>query len=628
MEGCLKKYFAGFSFFIVFCSGQSVAASNSDASLADSQSLVFPYPSEGVVLAQGFDSALGRKVGGVCVRGTEATLPSAAASLEFRYIFDKEQLFNDLTTSASASYGGIGFGVSVSSNFVSNTDLDNSNTYILGSTIVDKGGKQLAPTANPKQANGEQYIWLADDALALLKKNNFPEFRRRCGDSFVGTIRSGGRYDALYQQTTSDFNKSTNFGLSISAHGWGGSGSFSYSNTVRSAISQNGVTVRDLQIGGDLSSMPTTPTDVTGKLVSFAGFPEAEAVPYQIIVTPYQTLPNWPPSAATTQTSNATTREYYGQYLRLQDLYALYSRAANSQENYYTPFLSQDDVRAKATVLHMAVKCLDGFLTYCSQTGDCLPAHAWNASIGSGTCSLAILSGQPALYRSKAVTKAITGAAPAAADTAAKLADAESLTSAASLALSLVEPVPNIRNQVWKQLTSSALPLPAGDQQPTERTPFYLYYQLLASAPLRRQVSDALHPANAIGGDELLLVRQVCGATYGDTRCTAALDYSTVLSNSAENPVATGILRDYILRIRLAPLSQAFCSNSAENLMCRVPDELQNLVASLPVNFGPDRGFPASPPAPLPAPAPKPTKEKNNPPPRPYYPCGRMGQFC
>ena len=58
-------------------------------------------------------------------------------------------------------------------------------------------------------------------------------------------------------------------------------------------------------------------------------------------------------------------------YWRLIDLGALYTAAVNSPANFYTPYMSLQEVSDSADSLRLAALCVPEILQYCAMSGNC-----------------------------------------------------------------------------------------------------------------------------------------------------------------------------------------------------------------------------------------------------------------
>jgi len=337
------------------------------APLSDYTETEYPYPQTGVALGQGWNSIYGVKVTSVCISGTpEATLPISSVSSRYQYIFDREQLASLLTNSGSGSYSGYGVTASVQASFTESNSLDQSETHVLGSVIVERPGQALALT--------DGKLTLTPEALKLVNDQSFNQdpsaFLKMCGDSFVSAIRFGGRYDVLYSASTSALFNSQGSQLSVAASGYGATASYSQSSQSTSTVTRNATDVRDLAVGLDLDQrvLAATVADATTNMTAASRYNKAGQA-YMIAAYPYIALANWPKDKALAL--DDSLRNYYAMYLRLSDLYATYVDAALQPQLYYFPFMTRAEVNTTATQIALARQCIEAYLSKCRETGQC-----------------------------------------------------------------------------------------------------------------------------------------------------------------------------------------------------------------------------------------------------------------
>jgi hypothetical protein len=243
----------------------------------------YSYPNAGAKIGQGWDSFNERGTTAACVEVAEARLETASFETHVEQIQSTYSLITKATTSVSAAYNG--FGATASGSISTNTSLsintDDQNFLFTfessdGSTFAvppgarDIDGLELSDqsikglTALKSEAAQQNYLakfWerpplagggaitLTPAALELRKKSQ-KDFDRICGDGFVSAIHRGGRINILLTQRLASAASANSLAASLSASGYGGSVSGSYSSSTQKLNSTDNLSYRVLQQGG------------------------------------------------------------------------------------------------------------------------------------------------------------------------------------------------------------------------------------------------------------------------------------------------------------------------------------------------------------------------------------------
>lgn len=613
-----------------------------DSTLVDNVSFTEPFPSDGVVLGQGWNSLAGRPTMTVCVSGTELRTPGGSVTADFRYIFDREQFEKTLDITASASYSGFGVKASVSSTFNSFNSSDKSRTNILGRVLSDKGATFLVAKDAKLALTVASKKILEDENEG--KGKGAQNFFETCGDSFVSTIRLGGTLGLLFtlDQTLDKTSEAT--GLTVSASGFGASANLSVNQKTMKELSKDDTQVRQYQTAGNLDT-PTSATEAVAKIARYATYDPATAIPYQVTLTPYSLAGINARSAS--NKNRLYLKAMFWQYQRLMDLASLYNAAVLDPTSFYTPFSENLDVLARqAAILTATTRCLEPLLAMCRDSGQCgfdqLSSANSKSFLTLGSCPL---SGDQLSADEKGVVIGLLTAndvgrnqmVDAYVGKAGKVGKED--TAAAKLSadspILLVLPSDILEKQRKAVNASGASSASAASSEgasnnkanPTrfpdvakELGTFDFYYQLLATAPMRRNaVVDNKNAVIQQQGDELKAAMDMCKSRKASNLCAVYDDFTTEQSVKTSSK-ATTTLSDWVLLSRLAPLSQAFCSESLSHPLCKSPGELHAWTPDPEkqvMRFGPSHGFIPS------AKAPEPPPRVEHPPPPFRDPCDR-----
>jgi len=519
-------------------------------------------------------------------------------------LFDREQIYNSLGLTASASYGGMGWSASVSTSFSETSLADRARTRILSTTLVDKGGIQIAPS--PERMFG---IRLSEQAGKILVKQGGNErFRKLCGDGFILAIRNGGQLDVLYELTTALSDSSSAFNLTMAASGYGASANIALDKKRRDTLNNDETSIRLIQSGGTLST-PTTKESLTTKIENYPNFEKGTAAPYRVIIWPYSMLPNWHQGLKSWSVMNV--RAFFMRYQRLMDLSALYTDAQLRGDLYYFPFYpggkNSTALSKQATLLRAAARCYESLVSDCMKYGKCSFEidQAQQCQLENGDANFT--------YNDRfAVNSLVYGVGLARSvlrpsntkhninNDALKITDNDD-----SLAMMLnSEEIYNKAKGVDKNMEFKG-------SQWENKLGVDLYYALLANAPMKRMQPEDKNGKMSLvkNGDEARDALTLCeGMAYKNKCVLDENQYYNALFD-IEKPIKNNgfeILSKWVLNVRLLPLSQTFCAQSLMHPMCRSPEQLIEYLPQL-TNFtvGQDANFINQTATPIAVPPPK-----------------------
>lgn len=567
------------------------------------------YPVDGVVIGQGWYRGLGKKSMNRCVTGVSVPIEGSSATSSFKEIYDREELATSLKISASGSYGSA---FSASSSYSKDTSLIKTKRNILSQIDVDKGGVQLAPDApldrdDPQGRLFPKYqIKFTPEALVILTspKDNAVEklkkFRALCGDSFVATIRNGGKYVVKFQfdRTESSMKESFEASASGGYGGFGGSGSISRS--VNTAKDSSDTSVDSYQLGGELT-IPINAAEAYAKISNFANFPSDKSAPYSITVMPYQAISQWPQALNSASVSDRYLKHLVGHMWRLDELSRVYDDAVLNSNKYYFPFqvTKEETVEARkdeiqkqlirnSDILKAASYCISGFVSACALYGECEEASAINYcpkfDWPQKSDFLEVLA---LAFPSRTLE-----------------AGKDSLGSDAESIIGKIIKITGSESPPEEASAAKDKDLPAGD-------PFSLYYRYLARSPLVRGPADSF-------SNEAYQVYKFCQSSKVSDDCERINPKITL---SPTDQKAELIYSRWVSSFRLGLISTSFCSVDIHHPMCRDVTELLNMGSELSANLGEDRNYIAEPPKPSHPP-------KREPVPRPEKPMCRPASIC
>lgn len=553
--------------------------------LLDLALLTEAYPVSGVLLGQGWNSVISQKTPGICVTGVEHPIPGNAATLNYTYLLDKEQLLNSMSISASGSFSaGVGGG-SLSASFNQSLQVDTSKTNIVATVIADKGGIQLSPEL--KNGGAASNITFSDEAMKLLKSGKTVEFKQLCGDGFVASRRDGGRLDLVFELSDDQRTKIEQLSVAASGHYAGASGGASFNQSHKDILTNDKTNVKQLQQGGDLT-MALTPADAVTKIENFATFAPEKSHPYQITVISYRAIQGFPSDSRFL--SFFKLRSYLAHSLRLADISNIYSDAALNPQNYYFPFEQEKDFTSRTLALMSVANsastasiCLDKFITYCSTTGNCSLQDVLQLPEFRRACDVLTKnqkkpSGSYSDFSEKRLAfNLLVGLPQESRNAEGQAASAVSSSGDQKTALSKFYAPKLVANEDSK-----------AEEMPS---PYWTYMRLLANSPLKRNRPPG-NIGSSLPGDQLEDIRKLCINKSIDGKCEHLASDKLILEDDSQSSPAAQDFRDWVLKFRLYPLSQTFCEISRSHPMCFETQELFNLAfEETKVFFGKNRNF-------------------------------------
>lgn len=362
-------------------------AMSSGVARADDPSLVrsaiYPYPVGGAQIGQGWNSREERTTSASCVEVTAIPLEHYTFASSVEELRSSFSLLKKITSSASAAYSD--GSISASGSFSTakqlkiNTDSQNflfTFESALGSTFAVASSTVPTPAGTSpyvsdllakidsdaaeeniveselnrpvRMAGGK--IELAKFASDLLEKPDHSEFYQTCGDGFVSAIHRGSKIYLVLTQRYASRESRESLSASISASGYGASGSGSFSQSTEQLSTTQNLSYRILQEGGiPIAPVPLSEAKENNLFAISKILPKPENLvanptAFQVGVIPYVALD--PRAANLNQPTNLSLLSDY--YLALSDLYSLVYDVIIAEQSGANAALPKADKDAKA----------------------------------------------------------------------------------------------------------------------------------------------------------------------------------------------------------------------------------------------------------------------------------------
>lgn len=313
--------------------------------------ILLEFPSTNPVrLGAGWRLKAAQGVRKECIDFKTASNTYTDRRLSFTAVHDNESLAKALNVSVSGKISVMtGGGFSGSASFAHDTRFSATSTYIGVLAEVWTSPKFVAPvdgtkpkiqnlleqiTSLPKREAIDMSLFYSGKSVKIkpdlieLVKNDYQEFVRRCGDSFVAVIHSGAKLNGVFsfRETTKEERQK------IHAEFQGSGATWSINARADSSLNafkkNNRLNINFEQLGGNEGSLPLTKE---GFLKAIRDLPNAAISaprPFLMVVQRYDTLPDWPrptiPKPLSNQEIVANT------YWRLRSLLSYTDEALNN----------------------------------------------------------------------------------------------------------------------------------------------------------------------------------------------------------------------------------------------------------------------------------------------------------
>lgn len=501
------------------------------------------YPTDGVLLGQGWDFLSGEKTNSICVKGKPLPLKNNETSGSYSLVFDAEQVNEKMNASAKLTYGGMGYSASISSSLKNSKLDDRSKTYIFGNIETKKGG---------------QYLFVSG--------NKIPKDRAKCGDGYVSAIINGGQLSILFSLDKSfqEFSKELN--IDASGGGYGTGFSISFSQSLINTLKNESTKITMFQKAGE-QTLPLTSESVFAKINQYSTFTPEQSVPYKVVITPY--------SQSESDIDYSVLKSYYFAYVRMKDLVNTYESAIVQPLAFYIPFQKNTQTLInEVQALRSATNCMGIVLAACISGGgkDCLFSRKYNDLdevnnlLGNNLCNNLFSN-----------AKSVIG-------------DDNGLKESEWYSLITYQAIPK-KNESFK-LTNNKQDIHVTEVEKNKNgqasskdsdvgnenySPILTYLKLYATAPLPRnivEITDKNKTTYQPGkGDFMNEVNSYCNQFYTGCQINPA-DYK-------DKNMLKSIIREWVLNIKIFPLTSSFCQQSYSNPLCVNAEQLSSVVPDI-----------------------------------------------
>jgi len=315
------------------CSDTETDEDNAEITIVDVPDAIeiVEAPKTGVSLGWGWNKADHEPIPTICVEFVMGEEPAQTRYMTMSEVTDSYEVMRSLGMSAEASVKTIGFEAKGKAAFAKSVNLKSDSSTFIMNAEVRNGVRYTAPV--PRDVRGgidesrmtyrgglSGQIRLTPEALRLAEKSDRTDFKRMCGTSFVSAIYGGAKLTAVLTTETSDRSEKETLSASMSGSGWGARFEANVNSTQSTDQSQSRFELSVFQTGGSGDAIPVSKQDLLGKLNSISQ--EAYSAPkdFDIAITPYEILSNWPKKGLVDrETEFDELASYWGAYNTLYD---------------------------------------------------------------------------------------------------------------------------------------------------------------------------------------------------------------------------------------------------------------------------------------------------------------------
>ena len=256
-------------------------------------------PETGVDLGWGWNTFRAEPIPTVCVEFARDSFDSQTTTLSFNEVNDSFELLETMDVSAEVSVKSIGYEAKGKADFAKQVNISGFSSTFVIEAEVQNGASFAAPTP-PRELRlaavglqGEGAIRLTPEAVALARQGT-ERFKEVCGNGFVSATMGGARLTAVVNIQTSSRQERETVQAAVSGSGWGVKVEAAMKNDKSTAVGKLEREISFYQAGGREQELPTDADKIIARVQELAKQASTAEKLFQIAVTPYEILENWP----------------------------------------------------------------------------------------------------------------------------------------------------------------------------------------------------------------------------------------------------------------------------------------------------------------------------------------------
>lgn len=294
---------------------------------------IIESPATGVALGWGWNRGDSEPIPTICVEFVPGEEPAQTRYMTMSEVSDSYTLMKSLGVSAEASVKAIGYEAGGKASFAKSTNLSSQRSTFILNAVVQNGVRYAAPVPDSNEKEIEYQapvnerggtrgsIRLTPKALQLAnRRDGLGAFKRQCGSAFVSAIYGGAKLTAALSFVSKSLEEKSALSAEMSGSGWGARFKTKVRGGETSASSSNRMDISIFMSGGKGDAIPADQDDLLNKLETISDDAYAAPKDFQIAVTPYEVLANWPGKLLPDQESEfEELASYWGSYNTLYD---------------------------------------------------------------------------------------------------------------------------------------------------------------------------------------------------------------------------------------------------------------------------------------------------------------------
>ncbi|MCI0513809.1 hypothetical protein L0128_11400 [candidate division KSB1 bacterium] len=215
-----------------------------------------------------------------------------------RRVENTQSLFTQLGLSASGAFSGYGMDASAEAKFANNVEINNYETCLLVSVIVQNPSYELK---KPR---------FLEEAKQYFIEQGYSGFEKIYGPEYVAGYVTGGAYHALMKIKTTNKEEQENIAAALS---WSGSGAdidAVFNTKIKQQISKMEIQISIFQSGGSGDILETSLDAMVEQAKNFPKMIAEHPIIYTVILNQYSATINPPKGASYAPSADILHRQY------------------------------------------------------------------------------------------------------------------------------------------------------------------------------------------------------------------------------------------------------------------------------------------------------------------------------
>lgn len=259
-------------------------------------------PETGVDLGWGWNTFRAEPIPTVCIEFAREEDDAQTTTLDFKEVNDSFELMETMDVSAEVSVKTIGYSAKGKAKFAKEVNVSGSSSTFVVEAEVRNGASYAGPTV-PRSVRGARAASTAVDgegavrltaAAEELAREDVEIFKEVCGNGYVSATMGGAQLTAVVNIETSSRSQKETIEASISGKGWGAKVDAAMKGGTSEGATKFKREISFYQTGGKDQQLPTDTAAILKRVEDLAEQATLAQKLFQVAITPYQVLENWP----------------------------------------------------------------------------------------------------------------------------------------------------------------------------------------------------------------------------------------------------------------------------------------------------------------------------------------------